>query len=279
MSFKGADPDQLRQLAALFSRSDSTLQTICADLERTIGHTHWRGPDRERLMGTWRDRDRPGLARASEILDDAAVLLRRQATEQERASSGAGGSALFSPGAVHHGPPGSDSGIPPVWTYEDGQRIIDAVKGGGWLYSGLSILGKVPSLPWLSPVVNSINVGYNWVTQGPGDARTWGAVVGSAGVPMALLGGPTGVLAGFAYSGAYGGTKAALHLTGADKALGDAGYSAAYGDRGNSDTLTPAQAAEITRRSQSWKVVPDVVGGGVRSAGRGARSVWHRVFH
>ncbi|WP_269937575.1 WXG100 family type VII secretion target [Arthrobacter sp. HY1533] len=83
----GADPEQLRALAKLFSKYSSVLDTTAGDLNPTIMRARWNGPDAQQFRQQWAARMRPQLKSASELFEDTSRRLNAQAREQEQASS------------------------------------------------------------------------------------------------------------------------------------------------------------------------------------------------
>lgn len=83
----GADPDELRALAKLFSKYSSALDSTSSQLHPTIMHSRWNGPDAQRFRQDWTARLRPQLKSASQMFTDTSKKLQLQAREQESASS------------------------------------------------------------------------------------------------------------------------------------------------------------------------------------------------
>lgn len=105
----GADPEQLRALAKLFSKYSSVLDNAAGELHPTIMRARWNGPDAQQFRQQWSARMRPQLASARELFDDTAKKLQAQAKEQEQASSE----------ASLGGGPGGGSGSPGSPTSKD----------------------------------------------------------------------------------------------------------------------------------------------------------------
>lgn len=92
MSVTGADPDQLRTTATLFSRAADRLQGSLQSLHGAVSNAgSWRGPDAERFRVEWNSRSVYSLNAAVEALRSAAETLRHNADEQQTASQADGG--------------------------------------------------------------------------------------------------------------------------------------------------------------------------------------------
>lgn len=129
----GADVGQLRALAGRVMAGADHLDQIRAALAPSIDATTWRGPSAERLRRDWHDQLVPGLNSAAAALREASVSLRRNAEEQQMASSAGGLTAADSPGtiAADERPTGGDQ---PATAGHDGG---DARWGvGDWFNAG-----------------------------------------------------------------------------------------------------------------------------------------------
>lgn len=106
----GADPEQLRALAKLFSKYSSVLDTTAGDLHPTIMRARWNGQDAQQFRQQWSARMRPQLKSTSELFMDTSRKLHAQAKEQEQASSEAslGGGPGGSGGSGSTGTPKSE---------------------------------------------------------------------------------------------------------------------------------------------------------------------------
>lgn len=82
----GADTTQLRELAAVFSDAADGLRRASSGLSATVQRTPWRGGDADQFTGRWRSEDRARIENAAAVLEEAALALRRNAEEQDRAS-------------------------------------------------------------------------------------------------------------------------------------------------------------------------------------------------
>lgn len=93
MAVHGADADQLRTAATQFSKGASALESSAKTLHSLIGTTtQWRGPDADRFRSQWSSTSARTITAAVNALREAADILRRNATEQEKASAASGGS-------------------------------------------------------------------------------------------------------------------------------------------------------------------------------------------
>lgn len=93
MALVGADVDQLRTTAKQFDSNAEVLAAavkslgpLCSDVSR------WRGPDADRFRSQWSSASVPSVNAAVAVLRSAAQLLRRNADQQEQASTASGGS-------------------------------------------------------------------------------------------------------------------------------------------------------------------------------------------
>lgn len=83
----GADPEELRNLAKLLKKYSSVLDTTSSNLNPTIMHSRWNGPDAQRFRQDWTSRIRPQIKSVSAMFIDTYQQLQTQAQEQETASS------------------------------------------------------------------------------------------------------------------------------------------------------------------------------------------------
>lgn len=126
--FLGADVADLRDFAKTMDQASHSLAQQAQSLHAAINQTRgWRGPDADRFRQVWSTSHRPALASTARTLQDVSDLLRKNAAEQEQASSVAslsGGSG---------GGPGGSSGL----GTDPGQ--VDTVKD--YISTGLKALG------------------------------------------------------------------------------------------------------------------------------------------
>lgn len=86
MTRLGADPSQLRTLAAELDLAAKRLDATTSGVSTRLRAANWHGADAERFERTWNRRDRPALRAQSHELATLATSVRRNADEQERAS-------------------------------------------------------------------------------------------------------------------------------------------------------------------------------------------------
>lgn len=119
----GADTEQLRALSAAMTTAAGRLeQSVTTVGSRAADASVWRGSDAERFRSEWSSSIVPALRSVAAGLREASVLLTREATEQDSASSPTGAVTTGSPahhpsGAAAPGatgtPPGSGFSVSP----------------------------------------------------------------------------------------------------------------------------------------------------------------------
>ena len=91
MAFVGSDTDQLRGLAREFDRSVDALNSASKALNAMASDvSRWKGRDADRFRSEWSGASLPAVTRAIRELRVVADLIRRQATEQDDASTDVG---------------------------------------------------------------------------------------------------------------------------------------------------------------------------------------------
>ncbi|MBD5785761.1 hypothetical protein IF650_06165 [Cellulosimicrobium terreum] len=125
MTTYGADVAALRALAAQVDTAVRDLEAARRDLTALVEGTRWIGLDADELRGRWSTTDARALTAAVSALDAAASALRRNADEQERASSVTGGSpsgtgTTGGPGSGGTGAGGTDGQDGPAAPTGDG---------------------------------------------------------------------------------------------------------------------------------------------------------------
>ncbi|QAY69958.1 WXG100 family type VII secretion target [Xylanimonas protaetiae] len=126
----GADPAELRRLAAAIERAGEGLEDDARGVGRRIAASGWDGADAARYRSAWDTAHRPALLSVAKAFADAARQLRDEATAQEKASGVDGGTA----GGADE-PPGSGTGgfdgdtvLPrPESSDQDGDGVTDDV--------------------------------------------------------------------------------------------------------------------------------------------------------
>ena len=88
----GAEPAQLRALAAKLERSSQQLRSAGDHVGGALRTTAWRGPSADTFRQRWAGDSGTCLVRAALGLEKLAHAARKQAAEQEQASSAGGGS-------------------------------------------------------------------------------------------------------------------------------------------------------------------------------------------
>lgn len=86
-NFTGMDIPAVRTLAKQLKGRADEIQTISQQLTSQLESTIWRGPDREQFQGEWNGRYRQALHTVVQGLEQASLDARRNANEQEQASS------------------------------------------------------------------------------------------------------------------------------------------------------------------------------------------------
>jgi hypothetical protein len=111
MAVYGADVEQLRALAKIFTDAGQRLTTATSTVTAQVQSSPWRGPDAEQFRSNWAGRYSAQLAVAARLLDQNATALIKNADDQELASTDDGsGSGSGSNGS---GSNGSGSGPSP----------------------------------------------------------------------------------------------------------------------------------------------------------------------
>ncbi len=88
MTRLGADPNQLRSLASELDASARQLHRAAAGITFHLRATDWSGPDAERFQRTWSRAHRHTIVEQADALASLARRARRNADEQDQASSG-----------------------------------------------------------------------------------------------------------------------------------------------------------------------------------------------
>ena len=125
MGMHGADVAGLRSLATSFERGADDLETTRAALRHAIEGSRWQGADAAEMRGAWSSMADRALAQACRVLADYATALRRDADEQETASTGG------APGPAPHGAPGPGPGGTTPGTTTPGTTTPGGTTQGG----------------------------------------------------------------------------------------------------------------------------------------------------
>lgn len=98
MAVQGADVAQLRTTATQFDKGANALEFSAKALHSLIGGgTQWRGPDADRFRNEWTGMSSRAIASAVASLRQAADELRRNAEQQEQASTAGTGGGVSAP--------------------------------------------------------------------------------------------------------------------------------------------------------------------------------------
>lgn len=87
MAMVGADVNQLRALARTLTQAADHLNDIALDSNLRVGSMPWRGPDADRFKNTWTNDSAAKIRAVITALREAAETVKRNADEQEQASS------------------------------------------------------------------------------------------------------------------------------------------------------------------------------------------------
>lgn len=85
-TYTGMDAVEIRQLARAMRQAAADIKTAAAVTTNEVTSADWKGPDRERFLGTWQGHAR-AIQAAAEALAQAATEAVRSAEAQERASA------------------------------------------------------------------------------------------------------------------------------------------------------------------------------------------------
>ncbi|MGV0715826.1 hypothetical protein ABQE93_10510 [Mycolicibacterium sp. XJ662] len=112
MAVVGADVDQLRTLARTLGQAADRLEGMTGSVTSMLGATTWFGPDAERHRSQWHSGSIPQVRGVVAALREAANTANRNADEQERASSAAGGIGAPAAGGGAPSPSPFGDGLP-----------------------------------------------------------------------------------------------------------------------------------------------------------------------
>jgi uncharacterized protein YukE len=160
MPMYGADVGQLRTLAQRMELAARSLDSIAASLHSQVQGARWDGSDGVRFSSDWSRRYRPDLREVARRLDDAAKVIGRNASEQERTSSSSGGSR----------PPGSYYAIP---GFPFNGRWRNTLPTGPWMLRWFGPGGTLPP-GWAMPLDRLESL----VRRGSWDMLTIGNAIG-----------------------------------------------------------------------------------------------------
>jgi hypothetical protein len=83
----GMDVSDVRQRAAILNAQASELARVEATILNTFSGSTWRGPDADATLRRLHDVVRPALGTVQQFLEETALLMVRNAAEQEAASA------------------------------------------------------------------------------------------------------------------------------------------------------------------------------------------------
>lgn len=266
----GADADALRSLAALFNADAERLALMERRVSSRLGSTSWTGSDADSFRADWNRRHRPRLVMTIRQFTESACLVQAQAEQQRRASHADHASQASAPSielndtgdpygslsrAVLYAKIADDlKSIPQAWRQARLLKALNAnrealglgeVPAARWIHS-VQHSGH-STIPWASTLLAVADVAVNWISKGPGDADTQGAVV--TGALSTTAGAVAGPLGGVAFTaGTMIGTAITSIPVGGGRNLGEAMSSAAF-DRayGNAVPAVPERSAEWYR--------------------------------
>ena len=91
MTYYGADVTELRSLAQSCERAANCVNAIVLRLNVLLGATRWQGPDAAAFRSSWHGSHRAALRQTQSALHSVAIVLRRNAEQQEQASAASAG--------------------------------------------------------------------------------------------------------------------------------------------------------------------------------------------
>lgn len=83
----GLDVDQVRRLSSELNSEAGALAGIISKLTALLSNTQWSGPDAERFRSDWEQVHARALRQAETALRETSEAARRNADQQENASS------------------------------------------------------------------------------------------------------------------------------------------------------------------------------------------------
>ncbi|MEO6987738.1 MAG: WXG100 family type VII secretion target [Aquihabitans sp.] len=240
MTFLGANPEQLDELAASF---DDVAGRLDGEFERIMGRvvrSHWEGEGATAFRQSWSGPARKTFKGASSQLKEAATTLRRNAEDQRRASAASAASGTAGAGGAKLGGGGLKFGELPDGFMDflfdmakNGSTLLDLMELGElWMAAKsarhfFSMADDLAKAPGIGELVSLADYLYQLSQHGWWDGRTmWSGVDGIGGGVATLVAGPAGGLAWSAST--FAGEKAGRWLD-------DAGTNIWYDLTGSSD--------------------------------------------
>lgn len=256
MAMFGADVSELRSLASRFESSSEELTRIQTLLSKLVLSSSWTGPDASQFKQAWAEVHVSTLLKAAAILDEGALALRSNATQQEQAStddssgvfsgstssgqfelltqlqnafgSATEGTAFFNETLAALSEYFAD-GVSALSTAGDVAEFLKGIELPGWF-------GTLSDLVDIGSIMGDFSDG-NWI-DGLYDS---GALALSVAMPSSPLGWLAGIAKGF--------VDATLPYNGEsqDETLAK-GAEILFGEGVTLDSLSPEQASELAQR-------------------------------
>jgi hypothetical protein len=126
MAVQGMDLQQVRSLAASFSKAATQLDGAATQLDGDLSRAGWKGPDAAKFRTDWTASHRAALHRTATSLREVSKLLLKQVDQQQDASQRDGSSITASASGVGH---------------------VGASRGGGSPFAGASASGSAKVQP------------------------------------------------------------------------------------------------------------------------------------
>lgn len=203
--FLGSDIAELRDFAKTMDKASHALMQQAQTLSSVVNQARgWQGPDADRFRQKWNASHRPAIATSSRSLQQAADMLRKNAQEQESASSSA---SLGTSGGGNAVPAPQDNGWNPQNTLIDwGKALVGGYFKGSdafkyltdWkgLLSGKTIFDLKGKLPNFTQFGDDFKNAFGVFTKadgifskiGPG-LKAFGRFAGVVAAPFAIGGG------------------------------------------------------------------------------------------
>ncbi|MCI4658196.1 hypothetical protein [Cryobacterium zhongshanensis] len=294
----GADVEQLRALAKVFSDASDRLERDRMTVGNQIKINAWVGPVATQFRMQWDSEHSVRVASAAHLLAESATKLRKNAQEQEDASRSDGGTRTSGSGSGTGGstnpggltfpelPAGADAesraafnalielmkrGITDTSTMVDFTDILKVLKDGGQLGSLKGFLSEVKGLDGTAFLsILGMGVSANDLGEALGHGDTGASIESS----LDLVAGAAGIWipgAGLAWELGKGIGTGAYDTVQQFWDTPDAMYWSAardmFGDDINANDLTQDQAGQMVKRYEGF-------GGYLNSISDGMRGAW-----
>ncbi|WP_019973409.1 WXG100 family type VII secretion target [Mycobacterium sp. 141] len=176
MAYQGADPVQLRTVAARFDNAADTLDQLVKTLNGKVNIGWlWTGADADRFRSQWAGRSSLSVKAAADGLRQAGIDLRRNAEEQERVS-GAVGLATSSRSGAEAGVPTAPASTSSLF---DRIKVSDRSQDGIYIEQVIGADGRTRFIVYLNgtSAAERLTVGRNAeVIQGRPDSYITGRI-------------------------------------------------------------------------------------------------------